>query len=242
MTRLTLADHPLPWSTHHDEDPWIRDAKGRTVCINLFTIEFCNKIVALANGSSPVTADQRHTALVLNRLRTEAQMARNSGDKPILTRSFELAIAEIERLCALTALQRQNDPAPPFVNIGDREDWRVDFVRYGGPFIVECGRTKANPDVGDTIAHVFASYDANGKTRDFPTLQRRCYLIAAAPAMLAVLQQILRAVDGGQLEMNSPEIGEPGVCEPHPWHEEWLHYARQAVYYAIPKVVERETK
>lgn len=38
-----------------------------------------------------------HTAAVLDRLRTEAQLAQN-GDKPILERSFNLAIAEIERM------------------------------------------------------------------------------------------------------------------------------------------------
>lgn len=40
---------------------------------------------------------QTHTALVLDRLRTEQQMALN-GDMPILANSFRLAIEEIERL------------------------------------------------------------------------------------------------------------------------------------------------
>jgi len=39
-----------------------------------------------------------HSAAVLDRLKTEAALANQNGDKPILERSFQLAIAEIERL------------------------------------------------------------------------------------------------------------------------------------------------
>jgi hypothetical protein len=37
-----------------------------------------------------------HTSAVLDRLHTERQLAENAGDKPILERSFKLAIEEIE--------------------------------------------------------------------------------------------------------------------------------------------------
>lgn len=55
-------------------------------------------------------------------------------------------------------------------------------------------------------------------------------LNAAAADMLEVLQHMLKAVDDGTLQMNSPELGEPEVGIPlHPWHEEMLYYARTAV-------------
>jgi hypothetical protein len=54
--------------------------------------------------------------------------------------------------------------------------------------------------------------------------------IVAAPDALAVLRQMVEAYDSGNVEMNSPEIGEPENDIPlHAWHEEWLHYARAAV-------------
>lgn len=75
------------------------------------------------------------------------------------------------------------------VKIGDRDDWRIDFARYGGPYIVECGLTDANPEVGNTIAQVMVSYGADGRDRDFATTQKRCYVLAAAPMMLAALRR-----------------------------------------------------
>lgn len=74
--------------------------------------------------------------------------------------------------------------APGLVKIGDRDDWRIDFARYGGPFIVECGRTTANPDVGDTIAKVMVSYGADGRDTDFAKTQKRAYVMAAGPSLL----------------------------------------------------------
>lgn len=42
-----------------------------------------------------------------------------------------------------------------------------------------------------------------------------------------LIKGIVDAYDSGNLEMRSPEVGEPDVGIPmHEWHEEWLHYAR----------------
>jgi hypothetical protein len=46
----------------------------------------------------------------------------------------------------------------------------------------------------------------------------------------ALVKQMLEAFDGGHVELNSPDIGDPenGVAM-HPWHEEWMHHARAAI-------------
>jgi hypothetical protein len=47
---------------------------------------------------------------------------------------------------------------------------------------------------------------------------------------LNVVQQMVSAYDSGNLQMSSPEIGEPENNIPmHQWHEELLYYARQAL-------------
>lgn len=47
--------------------------------------------------------------------------------------------------------------------------------------------------------------------------------------LLTALVSLLDALDTGDLEMNSPEIGgENEDNPPHRWHEEWVHYARAA--------------
>lgn len=120
------------------------------------------------------------------------------------------------------------------VHWGAREDWRVNFAAYGGPFIVEPGNTTLNPENGNIIATISYCRGADGRDTNFKQTQSRAYMIAAAPSMLAVLQQFLAAVDAGALEMSSPDVGEPAICAPHPWHEEWLHYAREAVQRATP--------
>lgn len=48
-----------------------------------------------------------------------------------------------------------------------------------------------------------------------------------------LLRQAVEAYDGGDLQMSSPDIdgGEDEYNDPyppHPWHEEWLSYAREA--------------
>jgi hypothetical protein len=43
------------------------------------------------------------------------------------------------------------------------------------------------------------------------------------------LRDIINAVDTGNLEMNSPEIGGHDDIPLHAWHEEWLHHARAAL-------------
>jgi len=62
-------------------------------------------------------------------------------------------------------------------------------------------------------------------------------LIAAAPDLAHELGKLLEAIDAGQLEMNSPELdGDPeSGIPPHPWHEEWLYYARRAHARATPE-------
>lgn len=45
-----------------------------------------------------------------------------------------------------------------------------------------------------------------------------------------IIRQAVEAYDSGNLQLNSPEIGDPENDIPmHPWHEEWLHYARAAI-------------
>ena len=43
-----------------------------------------------------------------------------------------------------------------------------------------------------------------------------------------MLSDFIEAFDAGQVELNSPEI-QIGDEAPHPWHEEWLALAREAV-------------
>lgn len=77
--------------------------------------------------------------------------------------------------------------------------------------------------------------------RDYPERLRRADVDSALrPLMLesaaeierlrAVIRQAVDAYDSGNLQLSSPELGEPENDIPmHPWHEEWLHYARQAL-------------
>ena len=54
--------------------------------------------------------------------------------------------------------------------------------------------------------------------------------VEAVPNALNVVRQMVEAYDAGQLRMESPEIGDPDSGIPlHPWHEEMLHYARNAL-------------
>lgn len=47
---------------------------------------------------------------------------------------------------------------------------------------------------------------------------------------LRVVRQMVEAYDSGNLQMSSPEIGEPENDIPyHPWHAELLHHARLAL-------------
>ena len=52
-------------------------------------------------------------------------------------------------------------------------------------------------------------------------------------ALKTCLEDILKAVDTGNLEMNSPEIdcGDPEIPK-HRWHDEWLHSARSVSWAA----------
>jgi hypothetical protein len=54
---------------------------------------------------------------------------------------------------------------------------------------------------------------------------------ARAERAEAVVRQVIEAYDSGNLELNSPELDgdiESGI-PPHPWHEQWLYHARQAL-------------
>lgn len=45
-----------------------------------------------------------------------------------------------------------------------------------------------------------------------------------------IIKELIDAYDNKNLEMRSPEIGEPENDIPyHEWHEEWLHHARAAI-------------
>ncbi|KKM22876.1 hypothetical protein LCGC14_1620850 [marine sediment metagenome] len=52
-------------------------------------------------------------------------------------------------------------------------------------------------------------------------------MIAERDRLKELLDDLIKAFDSGNLEMNSPEI-DPGDPEipPHPWHEEWLSMVR----------------
>ena len=55
----------------------------------------------------------------------------------------------------------------------------------------------------------------------------RARAIEECAPMQHALQQLIGAIDAKQLEMNSPEIGEPENDIPmHPWHEEWIYNVR----------------
>lgn len=60
---------------------------------------------------------------------------------------------------------------------------------------------------------------------------------------LRVVCQMVEAFDSGNLQMSSPEIGEPENDIPyHPWHDELLHHARLALEPATPSVPSAECK
>lgn len=82
--------------------------------------------------------------------------------------------------------------AMDIIQTGDRDDWRVNYSLVGGPWIVECGQTTANPEVGNLIASVRCSrYDGHGRCSNFPEVQRVCNLLSAAPMLLAALKAML---------------------------------------------------
>lgn len=50
-----------------------------------------------------------------------------------------------------------------------------------------------------------------------------------ADEVLAALKDFVSAFDAGQVELNSPDISQDPGQGAHPWHEEWLHYARAII-------------
>lgn len=52
---------------------------------------------------------------------------------------------------------------------------------------------------------------------------------AKADALAEALRHLFGAIDCGSLEMNSEEVGGGRDVAPHPWHDEWLFYARAAL-------------
>ncbi len=62
------------------------------------------------------------------------------------------------------------------------------------------------------------------------TAAERDSLKAINAELLKLLTELLKAYDEKALEMNSPEIdlGDPEI-PPHPWHEEWISYARATI-------------
>jgi len=61
--------------------------------------------------------------------------------------------------------------------------------------------------------------------------QERQIIVAQSDAYqraVAIIKDIVGAYDSHNLEMRSPEIGEPENGIPmHEWHEGWLHNARE---------------
>lgn len=56
-------------------------------------------------------------------------------------------------------------------------------------------------------------------------------LIAAAPDLYEALEAMADAIESGNLDISSGEVGgdEDREIPPHPWHHEWLHHARAAL-------------
>jgi hypothetical protein len=53
-------------------------------------------------------------------------------------------------------------------------------------------------------------------------------LVAASRPVVDSLRDLFAAIDKGALQMSSEEQGDPESGVPyHPWHDEWLHYARR---------------
>lgn len=83
----------------------------------------------------------------------------------------------------------------------------------------------------------FAEKQLEQKGRDYDAIQsernRAQTACAQMGARIVVLEKLLRdlleAHRTGNLEMNSPEIGGHDDIPLHPWHEQWLHLAEQAV-------------
>lgn len=101
----------------------------------------------------------------------------------------------------------------------ERDGARIALERT---WAAECGEQRKRAEAADLSCRSrLAEADARAKVLE---------------ACENVVQQLVKAVDDKQLEMNSPEIGEPEVGIPtHPWHEELLYYARKAIAPAADK-------
>lgn len=65
-----------------------------------------------------------------------------------------------------------------------------------------------------------------------PKAEELAALLSLSPTLLSLVQLMLEAIEGGNVD--SPELGEPEVGIPmHKWHEEWEHYARNAIAKAL---------
>ena len=95
--------------------------------------------------------------------------------------------------------------------------------------------TRSNPAEGYDCWWITANH-RNNFEKDLATVaggastsEANARLIAAAPEMFEALRALIDAIDTGNLEMNSPEIGGHDDIPQHPWHEQWLHHARDAI-------------
>ena len=103
--------------------------------------------------------------------------------------------------------------------------WRV--VPYGdGNSLVIC----TEPDGNWRICFLATPGDSSGA---WETIKADARLIAAAPELVEALRNLINAIDTGNLEMNSPEIGGHDDIPLRPWHEEWIYRARAALSKAL---------
>lgn len=85
-----------------------------------------------------------------------------------------------------------------------------------------CGADEHNAEVEAIVTALRTIRAASDFDIDAITFER--------DQLFTALRQIVEAFDKGGIEFNSHDMGDPDCGIPiHPWHEEWLHYARQAL-------------
>lgn len=110
------------------------------------------------------------------------------------------------------------------------ETFELDLSRVE---IVEGSSTPLAEDGRAIIAGIrqFGLAADGSDLRDLEALLSRSStpLPAIAEGVREALAELIAAIDAGSIEMNSPEGGGHDNIPPRPWHEEWLHRAREAL-------------